>query len=114
MIAGVQVSDSQLRAHVTHSRLQATQARRQANRDGSFAMATAQASIHSKHDSAHVQHALSKCFSPLPPGACASPTAAMANNPNTLNKTFRRIIKLLPKEISKSQRSATDLPSHVN
>ena len=34
MIAGVQVPDSQCRAHVTHSRLQATQARRQANRGG--------------------------------------------------------------------------------
>ena len=92
MIAGVHVPDSHWRAHVTHSRLQATQARKHANRDGSLAMATAQASIHSRHASAHVQHALSECFSPLTPGVCARLTAAIANNPNTLSKTFRRII----------------------
>jgi len=58
-------------------------------------MATAQASIHSRHDSVHVQHAFSKCFSPSPPGARATPAAAIANNPHKLNKAFRLIIDLL-------------------
>jgi hypothetical protein len=59
-------------------------------------MATAQDSMQSRHASAQVQHALSECFSPLDAGACDWPTVAMANNPNKLNRTFRRIILYTP------------------
>ncbi len=69
MIAGVQVSDSQLRAQLIHSRLQVTQARRQAKREGSFDIATAHASMQSKQESAHVQQTLSECFSTFTTGA---------------------------------------------
>lgn len=106
-MAGVHVPDSQWRAHVTHSRLQATQARRQASREGSLTMSTAHASMHSRHASAHVQHALSECFSAVTLAVCASPIAAMENNPNKLSKIFRRIIKsLLIKQFRKPTRSA--------
>lgn len=101
MIAGVHVPDSQWRAHETHSRLQTTHALRQANLAGSLAMATAQESMHSRQDSAHVQQALSEFFSPLPAGACASPTAATATNPHKLKKILRIIIVYSFKKLSK-------------